>query len=816
MGDLAEDLKSASRALARRRGSALVVVATLALGIGANTAVFSVVRGVLLRALPYPEPERLVRVYESGRMGERLAVAEANLLDWQRDARSFESLSMYSAGTTPVVGGGQAVRSLATTVSRGFFGVLGVKPALGRTLGEADARPGAEPVVVVGHGFWQRVLGGERDLSRLSLRFDGSAHAVVGVMPAGFAYPPGAELWSAREILGPPNPSRSAHNFAAIGRLRRGVEVASARAELRGLAGRAFERYGDAPNPDHMDAGDANVVSLHDALTDGARPALLVLMGAVGFLLLVACANVANLMLAEAAARRQELAVRAALGASRGRLFRQFLGEGLLLALAGGAAGVGLAALGTRGLLRLAGGRLPRGEEIAVDAGVLAFALALCGLTALLVAAVPALRRPDDDLQETLKAAGRAQSETPRGRFTREALVVSQVALTLVLLMGAGLLGRSFLALLRTDLGFETENRLVVDVVLDPAKDAADALRLASFHERLLERAARLPGVTAAGGVSQVPLSGRDGNGGFQIEGGEISGGARTPYYASFRVASPGYFGALGIPLLRGRSFEPTDGPGTPHVALISRTAAARAFPGQDPLGRRINYGNMDGYFDDWITIVGVVGDVRHSGPGTPSNGEVYLLLAQRPRATSSFSTVLAASGDPARLIPVLGALVREIDPDVPAQVRRYEEIFGAALADRRFSVWLLSAFAVTAALLALLGIYGVMAYGVERRTREIGIRMALGATPREVLALILSDAGRLVALGLGLGLAGAFASGRLIESQLVGVSPYDPLALATVSLALGASALLASLGPARRAALVDPVISLQGSRAPR
>jgi len=794
------DLRSAWRSLRRRPGANAAIVATLALGIGANTAVFSVVGGVLLRSLPFPESERLVRIWESGPRGDQRNVAEANFADWLEAARGFEALALYQGQSSAISAAGQAVRAQAATVTRGFWGTLGVPPMLGRTPGDADSRAGAAPVAVVGHAFWLRLLGGERDLSRLHIRLANAEHEVVGVMPPSFSFPPGAEVWTPREIRGPRNPSRSAHNYAAIGRVGRGGSVSAAREEIRGLLKRAKQEHGD-----QVDSVDAVVLPLHASLTGSVRPALLVLMGAVLLLLLVACANVANLMIAEAQGRLPELAVRTALGASRMRIFRQFFAEALLLSTAGAALGVLVAAITLRGLVALAAGRLPRVEEIGIDASVLGFSAALCVVTALLVGILPALKLRETELREVLKGGGRTHTESAPTRRARATLAASQLALTLTLLVGAGLLARSFAALLKSDLGFARASRLVADVVLPPLEGETGRRHLAEFHSRLQERLAGLPGVVASGGVTHLPLSGREANGVIEQEFG-----IDRNYSPSYRVASPGYFTAMGIPLLRGRFFSEQDGPGTPHVAVVSQTAAQRAFPAGDVLGRRFRWGNMDGEFETWITVVGVVADVRHQGADGRVNGEIYLHYQQRPQRTATFSHVLRVNGG-AAIAPAVREAARALDPEATVEVRTLDEVYATHLGDRRFNVSLIGSFAAIALGLALLGLYGVMISTVASRTQEIGIRMALGAAPGDVVRLLLGDASRMTAAGMGLGLAGALAIGRVLESLLHGVGALDPATFAAVGLFLGGSALVAAWLPARRAARIDPLITLQG-----
>jgi predicted permease len=807
-----EDVRFAARLLPRNRGTNGPALLALVLGVGACTAVFSVVHGVLLRALPYTDPDRLVTVAEVSDRGQRMSFSDPNFEDLREASHGFAGLAQYAASVVSVSGGREPVRAGVAAVSDDFFDVVGVRPSMGRAFAPEEQRSGAGAVAVVSHGYWERSLSRAGDLSRIRLRLDGRVHDVVGVMPPGFAFPAGTDVWVPRGLY-PRLPSRTAHNWRVLGRLRPDVTLEQARGEATEVARRLKAEHGDLTW-----MADAEVRPLRDSLTAGVRPALIVLSGAVAFLLLVACANVANLLLAQAAARQRELAVRLAVGAGRRRLVRQLVTEALLLSFLGSLGGIVLAGWGVRLLLAFEPGTLPRAEEVGLHAPVLAFAVLLCVGTALLVGLAVVLRSTRGVGSGSLHEGEHAAAGGPR-RITLDALVLFQVAATVTLLAGAGLLGRSLLRLLSVDPGFRVASLLALDVAFPADNDSAEALaRRVRFSDEVLARLRALPAVREAGLASVVPLGGTGGDGVFLVIDREIGGFeefealTRDPALtgeAEFRVASPGYFRALGIPLLRGRLFGEADGPDTPHVAVISESLARRRWPDEDPLGRHVEFGNMDGDLR-LFTIVGVVGDVREAGLDREPRPTFYAFYRQRPRAAASPSFVVRADGPPAPLVSAARRLVRELDPELPPRFRTIEEIRAASLADRRFTLLLLGAFGTAALLLAALGIYGVTSYSVARRTREVGIRMALGARPAEVLGLVLGEGVRPVAAGAGLGILAALALSRLMSSHLFGVAPGDPATLAGVAALLALVALLACLAPARRAIRADPIVALR------
>jgi predicted permease len=805
------ELRFALRYLRRQGATTAVAVLALAAGIGGATTLFSVLHAVLLRPLPFPDSERIVSVHQISPRGQRMNnMSEPNFEDLREQTRSFEAMAVYSGWIQSVSGGTEPVRAGVATVSESFFDVLGVRAALGRLFGAADARA-AESTAVVSHGFWQRVLSGTRDLASVRLRSGEHVHAVIGVLPPGPAFPVGTDIWVPRALTSP-NTSRTAHNWRTVARLMPGVSVEQARADVSRVARRLREQY-----KDDTWMADADARLLRQALTGAFERPLYVLLGAVFFLLLVACANVANLLLAQATVRRGELAVRTALGAGTSDLLRQLLAETLLLALAGGGLGLLLAGVGVPALLSLEPGKLPRAEEIGLNAPVLGFALALSLLTALGLGALIAMRAARQAPLAALSASGRGGSGAPRRRALA-ALVASQVGATAALLVGAGLLGRSLQRLLDVDPGFRTSSVVAIDVALAAGSSPERLAARARFYDEALERLSGLPGVRQAGLVNAVPLAGGAADGTFLAIDHEIRGtqefqrlmkDPQIAGHAQFRVASEGYFRALGIPLRRGRLFEATDTQDAPHVAVISESLARTHWQDRDPIGRHVQFGNMDGDLR-LFTIVGIVGDVREAGLEAQPRPTFYASLRQRGRAASSVTLVAHVDGDPTALAAPARALLRELAPDVPPRFRTIAEIRHASLADRRFTLLLLGLFAAAALGLAALGVYGVTAYSVAARTREVGIRMALGARPREVLRLMAKEGTKATAAGALIGVLGALVLSRGLRSLLYEVEPADPPTLAGVALLLAAVTLAACAIPARRAARVDPATALR------
>jgi putative ABC transport system permease protein len=808
------DCRYAFRQLRKNPGFAAIAVLTLALGIGVATAIFSVVYGVLLRPLPYPDPGRLVAVFEVNAKGRPTRLADPNFDDFRDRSRSFQAIAKYSQYTASVSGASEPTRTEVARVSPDFLRVLGIAPLRGRDFDPGDAKKGAAPTLLAGYGYWREHLGAPANLSQARLKIDGTVYSVIGVLPPGFEFPSGVGLWLAADLEGE-NPSRTSHNARAIGRLRGGVTVAQANREISAIARRIHEESSE--KTEYL-LRDGMVVPLRDALTGSVRFPLLVLLGAVGFLLLVACANVANLMLAQASARERELAIRSALGAARGRLVRQFFTEALVLSLLGGALGVLVAVAGVGGLLALAPPDLPRLDRVAVSVPVLLFAFLLSTTVAAGLGAFTALRATSGNPREGLTEGGRGQAGSRGSQRAGRVIVAGQVAVTLVLLVGAGLLGRSLMKVLEVNPGFRVEKIVAMDVSLPWVEDSAAKARQAIFFSNLIERLRHVPGVLQVGAASGLPMDGGLPDGMFLLMSPTEAPKApedldalfaqkeRTGV-ADFCAATDGYFHVLGIPLLRGRLFEPRDGPDAPHVAVISESLARERWPDRDPIGRTIEFGNMDGDLR-LLTIVGIVGDVREYGLDAPPRPTVYVNLFQRPR--SAISVTMRSDADTRLVVSSARAILRDLDPETPARFRTLSQVYAASLGSRRFHVILVGFFGLTALLLATAGVFGVMAYSVSRRTREIGIRVALGAQQTDVLGLILGEGARLVVAGLVLGTIASLVVTRLLESLLFGVSATDPITLGGMALFFAASALVAAYLPAHRAMRLDPNSALR------
>lgn len=807
---LRHDLRYGLRQLRRRPGFALAAIGILGLGIGATTAVFTVVDGVLLRPLPYPHPDRIVWVREVAPDGHGMNVADANFRDIQQQARSFEAMAELT-GNMPVsvTGGTQPVRATATAVSDGFFRVMGVPPALGRAFLPDEEHEGAAPAAIVSWDFWQRFLAGG-PLAGKTLKFSDQLFSVVGVMPRGFEYPRGADVWIPAALF-PRTASRTAHNWRVVGRLADGATLGNARAELGAIAHRLARAYGD-----DIDLVDVSATPLRDAMVGDVRTPLLVLLGSAAFLLLIAVANVGNLLLARLAARRRELAVRRALGAGRGRILQQLLAESLVLGLGAGALGVLLAFGGSRALLAAGPAYLPRLSDVGVDGTVLLFALAVSLVTAVGLGAAAALGGPND-LRGAL-ASGQRTVAGGGGRVTRDTLVVGQTALTLVLLAGAALMARSLVSLLSVETGFRTHGLLVMNVA---ASNPRDLDRVRSFDERLLARLRRLPGVEAVGGISAFPLQNEGADGTYLVldRPGEVTtldgfqALARQPGRtgeAWWRVASRDYFRAMGIPLVRGRWFSDRDAPDAPiQAALVSRSFAERKWPNGHAIGKLIEFGNMDGDLRP-LRIVGVVGDVRAQSMSDRPQPTLYAFYRQRPKSAAGFHVVLHTRGDPRALIPAAREALREVDPQVPPTFRTVAKIVGNSTSDRRFALLLLGVFGAAALVLAVAGIYALVAYLAARRAREIGVRIAFGARPADVIRLLVGRSAALAGTGIGLGVLAALALTRLLTGLLYGVESADPLSFVGGALVLAAAVVAASWVPARRAACLDPARTLK------
>ncbi|HUF49573.1 MAG TPA: ABC transporter permease [Longimicrobiales bacterium] len=815
--DITRDVKYGVRSLLRAPGFALVSVLTLGLGIGAATAVFSVVHGVLLRPLPYPQSERIVRLLHVDDDGPKRNVSEPNFLDWRAQSRSFRALAvMAPQGRVSVTGSVEPNRAIATVVSHDFFAVMGVQPAVGRGFAAEELQQHGRPAVIVSHSYWLESLGGRQDFENVALTQGEAAFAVVGVMPPGFDYPYGTQLWVPRE-LHPPDEGRTAHNFQAIARLADHATVASAARELSAISRALRARYGD-----DTWMTDATVITLQQDVTGRVRSTLLILLGAAGFLLVIACANVSNLLLVRAGSRRREMAVRLAIGAGRWRVARQLLTESVVLCLAGAAAGVVLAYWGVHSLLALDPGNLPRAGEVGVNWIVLAFAVLVALAIAAVLALITVLRQNVRDLRGALSEGQRSAAGGRRQQRVRDALVVTQVALTLVLLTGASLLGRSFLQVLAIDPGYRIDEALVLDLAMEYPQNEQSAARQTRIHDELMEQLRRLPGVTAVGGVNDFPLgAGWFATGQFiemnapdeitSFEDFSRFGAAELKAragLAGYRVASEDYFEAMGIRLLRGRLFESGDVADAPHVAVISQTLADTRWAGQDPIGRYIQFGNMDGDLRG-MRIIGVVSDVRENSLEAAPGALLYASSRQRAGSAARFSIVVRGTDSPAA-IQAAQRIVRQVEPQLPVAVRTARTAYDASLAGRKFSLVLLGVFSAAALVLAAMGLYGVISWVVSQRTREIGIRVALGADAASLIAVVIGRGALLAAIGAGIGLLAALLLGRLVQGMLFGVAATDPLTLLAVVALIGSAVLIASYLPARRALRVAPSITLR------
>lgn len=802
MDTLLQDLRYAARTLARSRGFTLVAVLTLALGIGANSAIFSVVNAVLLRPLPFAEPDRLDRIYSSIEGFGDVYVSPPDFLQMQEATRAYERLAAYTFSSPNVTGEGDPVRLNGASVSAPFFDVLGVHPALGRTFAADESEPGRDRVAVLGHALWQERFAGSPSVLGRTIQLNGRPYEVIGVMPRGFHYPGERELWTPLEYDQGfrDDGNREAYYLTVIGRRKPGVTVGEGTADLAAIAGRIEQAF-----PDIKEGFGGRAVSLREEIVGDIATPLLVLLGAVGLVLLIACVNVANLLLARAVARESELAVRAALGAERGRLVRQLLTESVVLGLLGGAMGLLLSVWGTEWLLRLRPEGIPRLDELGVDWSVVGFTAVLAVLTGVLFGLVPAYQVTRGDLASTIREGGRGGLAGRGASRTRSALVVLQTALAVMLLSGAGLLIRSFVELSAVDPGFRTERALALDLSL-PSAAYPELEQVRAFYATLEERVRGLPGVEAVGSSSSVPMSGFYWGSPLLVEGlpEPRPGEDRV---VQIRIVTPGFFPTMGVPVLRGRGFLPSDGPSSARVVLLTESAAARYFPGQNPVGMRVAIPAGDE--PQWAEVVGIVGDVR--GSDLTEEVEPGLYFAYSQRAGRQMSLVLRTGSDPTTLIPAIRREVQALDSDLPIfNARTLEQAVGEAVSQPRFYMLLLSIFGATALGLSAIGIFGVMSYSVAQRTREIGIRIALGAAPRTVLRMVVGGALALALSGVAIGMVGASAGTRLLSALLFGVRPSDPLTLVSVALILTGVAVAASYLPARRAIRVDPMVALR------
>ncbi len=810
METLTKDLRYAVRMLLKGRMVTVIALLALTLGIGANTAIFSVINAVLIKPLPYPQPEQLVRVYEKSPQFEQMSVSYLNFLDWQRESKAFEHMAVFRHQSFNITGGAEPERVNGRLISADFLATLGVRPAMGRDLRAEDDRRGAGPVVMLSHGFWQRRFGGDLNILDKPLTINGKDYTVVGILPASFKFYSPVDLFVPIGVQD--DVSLQVRDFhpglRVIARLRQGATLAEARDEMQGIAA-ALEQQYPASNT-HQGVA---MVTMHDDLVHDIKPVLLLLLGAVGLVLLIACANVANLLLARAAARQKEMAIRTALGASRWRIVRQLLTESVLLSAIGGGLGLLVAMWGTDALIALIPDTIPRADDIGLDARVMLFTLFISALTGCVFGLIPALHVSKPDLNEALKEGGRTAATMRQG--VRNALVVVEVGFALVLLIGAGLLIRSLMAVRNVAPGVNPQNVITMQIPLS-SNVYDDATKVRNFFDHMLERLQATPGVQAVAITANMPFIGDDSEAPFWVGNGPRPA-PEAIQWALMNPVSAGYAEAMGIPLKRGRFITRQDTKDTPHIAVIDEYMARDLFPGEDPVGKRMTIPGNDKMADIPFEIVGVVGHVKHFGLDAQKEipFQFYMPYVQIPddfiTGFLGMGLVARTAGDPLAAVGPMKEAILTVDKDQPVTaVRSMEQVLADSLSQRRFTMLLLGLFAALALVLASVGIYGVMSYTVAQRTHEIGVRMALGARPADVLGLVVAQGMAIAGIGVGIGLAAALALTRLMSSFLFGVSATDPLTFIAIPLVLAGVALGACFVPARRATRVDPMVALR------
>jgi len=806
MSDFLGDLRYAVRLLMKQPGFTSVTIAVLALGIGATTAIFSVVDGVLLRPLPYADADRLVSVSNYYRKSAfRGTISAPDYHDWHDQAQSFSGLAMYNSNPSSISVDGAADYAVVTRATPEFFDVMGGRPALGRLLSADEHKAGGPMTAVVSYAFWRSHFGGDRSAIGRTLKYRDAVYTVVGVLAPEFNFPPRSAIWTAWWMV-PETTSRSAHNYRAVGRLKPGVTIAQAQAEMDAIADRLEKAY-----PQSNESKGAAVDLLQDQMVRSVRTTLNLIFGVVIVVLLIACANVSNLLLARASSRSRELGVRAAIGATRARVIRQLVTESALLAVVGGVLGVLIAAWGIRGLLAIAPQGLPRLDEVGVNWRMLGFAVAASLSASFIFGLAPAVHTSRVDLNEVLKQAGRGASGGGSGRL-RASLIVFETAAAVALVIAASLLIRSFAALNRADMGFDTDRLLLAETSV-PSSDVEGARRAVRFYRDLMPQLASIPGVKSVAAANAIPTVSRS-NGGYMIEGGKTFEQMRSSSpQALFNTLTPDYFKTIGVAVKRGRDVNAGDVEGAPMVAVINEAFARAAFPDTDPIGRRVMTG-MDGVVGPdgtrFVTVVGVVADLRARDPSLVPEPQIYHAFQQHPNYASALTIVFRTSVDPLQVAAAAQQRIRGMNPDVPVKVSTMEEALGVAVSTPRFRTVLLGLFATLALVLAMAGVYGIVSFTVSQRTSEMGLRMALGAQRGEIVRLTLASGLKLTAIGVVVGWIAAFAAVRIIETMLFEVSARDPIAFLVAPAMLLAVACLASMAPALRASRVDPSVALR------
>ncbi|MGI8745256.1 MAG: ABC transporter permease [Bryobacteraceae bacterium] len=797
------DFGYAIRSLRKNPGFTILAIAVLALGIGANTAIFSVVNAVLLKPLAYQQPDRLMLVFTLWKQsGNRGSVSAPDFHDWHDQNSVFESMAYYDyiADRTPVTAGTEPELVVAAEVTPEFFGTMRVQPVAGRLFLPQEMQKGGSPAVVIGSSFARRHFGSPAAALGRHIKMAGFNFNVAGVLPPGFQFPPECDLWSPANTLFPETTSRTAHNYRVVARLKPGVTVDRAQAQMTTIGQRLANQY-----PENSSKGVA-VVPMQEQMVRNIRPTLYLLLAAVGVLLLIACANVANLLLAKATSRTREIAIRAAVGATRGRIVRQLVTESAVLGVISGCVSLLIAAWGVHALIALAPAGIPRLQETGVDGRVLLFTLGLSLVTSLIFGLAPALQTSKADLNSALKQGSNRTVDAGGANRTRSILVIAEIALSMMLLSGAALLIKSFIALNNTDAGYRTENLLVMDTFA-PGGGLAENQRAVRFYDRLLSEAANVPGVQTVGATGSLPGSVQS-NGLYLIEGRpKPAPGDFVSQQAIFAVVSPHYFDALGIPLRRGRDFEGRDREGGPMTCIINDALARVSFPNEDPIGRRIQIGYDT---SEYMAVVGVVGDFRQTGLDRAPGPEIFMPYGQHSRGGAHMSVVGRTQSDPSGIVTSWRKLVRSLDPNVPVKFTTMRQTVAESIAPPRFRTLLLGTLAGLAVVLAMIGLYGVMAYMVGQRSAEIGLRMALGAARGDVLRLVMRQGLILTGIGLVLGMAGSLAATKLLANLLYGVTTTDPLAYAGGATLLALVAMVAVFIPAHRATRVDPLTALR------